>query len=80
MAAPPYDPAFMNCLHPLVSHPHIIDGLHAGRNADLVKEFLGVLIPFRHTIGRRFKNLSLQFIFSTILARYTDQPGSASPE
>ncbi|VDK33425.1 unnamed protein product [Taenia asiatica] len=40
VAAPPYDPIFMNCLHPLVSHPHIIDGLHAGRNADLVKEFL----------------------------------------
>ncbi len=43
VAAPPYDPVFMNCLHPLVSHPHIIDGLQAGRNTDVVKEFLGEL-------------------------------------
>ncbi|VDM33130.1 unnamed protein product [Hydatigera taeniaeformis] len=48
VAAPPYDPTFMNCLHPLVSHPHIVDGLHAGRNADLVKEFLGTLILYFH--------------------------------
>ncbi|KAM7536835.1 hypothetical protein Aperf_G00000086263 [Anoplocephala perfoliata] len=41
IASPPYHPEFMKCLHPLVSHPHITDGLQAGRNTDLVKDFLG---------------------------------------
>ncbi|VDD74086.1 unnamed protein product [Mesocestoides corti] len=45
VAAPPYDVAFMNCFYPLVSHPHIVDGLQAGRNTDLVKEFIGEFLP-----------------------------------
>ncbi|KAM7536250.1 hypothetical protein Aperf_G00000086012 [Anoplocephala perfoliata] len=40
IASPPYHPEFMKCLHPLVSHPHITDGLQADRNTDLVKDFL----------------------------------------
>ncbi|BHF76236.1 hypothetical protein SprV_0501933400 [Sparganum proliferum] len=40
IAAPPYDPLFLTAIHPLVSHPHIFDGLRTDRNTDIVNEFL----------------------------------------
>ncbi|VDN21333.1 unnamed protein product [Dibothriocephalus latus] len=42
VAAPPYDPLFLSAIHPLVSHPHIFDGLRTDRNTDIVNEFLGM--------------------------------------
>lgn len=41
IAAPPYESFFMQSFRPLVVHPDISDGLHAGKDTDYVNEFLG---------------------------------------